>query len=185
MEGFIDSQRQMVARYIDRYGLDRDDAIILAADPLVGRFFERAAEASSNPQGTANWVIHELLRELKEVELGDLKFSGEELGALVKLIDEGTITGPIAKQVFNEMMIYGGSPYAIVEEQGLQQVSDEAALAPIVAETLDAYPDKVAQYRDGKTGLLGFFVGQIMRKTDGKANPQLVQDLLRTALDES
>jgi glutaminyl-tRNA synthetase len=113
----------------------------------------------------------------------DLPFGGRALGELVALVDGGTVTGPGAKQVLEELVEKGGEPAEIVRRRGLEQL-DDAALEPVVAQILEAHPDNVELYRGGKTALLGFFVGQVMKATRGRANPQAVQTLLRRSLDE-
>jgi len=108
---------------------------------------------------------------------------GESLGKLVALIDEGTISSNIAKRVQSQMLKAGGDPATIVAEQGLTQVTDLGVLTPIVDRLMAENPDKVAQYRDGKTGLMGFFVGQLMRETKGQADPKVVQELIQGRLN--
>jgi glutaminyl-tRNA synthetase len=170
------------AHYRSALGLSEEEADVLTGDLAVAQFFEAALAAHNNPKSVANWVMNEVLRELKEKPIGDLPFGGAQLGALVALIDDGTITTTIAKEVFAEMLQQGGNPQAIVEQRGLKQVADPAALAPIIEKIIAANPEKAEQYRGGKTGLLGFFVGQVMRESGGKANPQLVQELVRNRL---
>jgi glutaminyl-tRNA synthetase len=135
-----------------------------------------------NPAGVANWVIHELLRELKERPLHELPLDAAGLAELVRLVDAGELSSTGAKQVFEVMVRDGGRPRAIVEERGLRQVSDEAELAAKVTEVVAAHPDEAARYRGGEARLHGWFVGQVMRATGGAANPQLVNRLLRETL---
>ena len=130
----------------------------------------------------ARWVINELPRELGDRSLDETPLTGRGLAALVLAVESGEITGAAAKDVFAEMVERGGDPRQIIAERGLAQVSDEAAIAAIVDEVLAANPDKVDQYRAGKTGLLGFFVGQVVRSSQGKANPQVVQRVLGARL---
>ncbi|MFQ5742178.1 MAG: glutamine--tRNA ligase/YqeY domain fusion protein [Acidobacteriota bacterium] len=171
-----------MSRYTEELGLPPDQADILSSDLALARFFEEALAAHDNPRAAANWLVHELLRELKERRIEELPFSGAELGTLVALIDEGTISGKIAKEVFKEMVARGGDPSDIVRDKGLAQLTDAGALEPIVDRLVAEHPDKVAQYRAGRAGLLGFFVGQAMKETRGTANPELVQDLFRRKL---
>ncbi|GIV76831.1 MAG: hypothetical protein KatS3mg050_1225 [Litorilinea sp.] len=124
------------------------------------------------------------MRELKGRSLDQLPVRPEQMGQLVALIDREVISTTAAKEVFAEMLTTGEDPQAIVQRRGLQQITDAEALAPLVQQVIQANPDKVAQYRGGKTGLMGFFVGQVMRQTQGKANPQLVQQLLQEKLAE-
>ena len=162
--------------------LQIDDALILADQPDVAAFFEDAVEAHDHPQAIANWIVNELLREIKDTPIEALPFGGRHLGQLVALIDDGTLSSRTAKDVFAEMIETGRDPQVIAEEKGLNQISDKDTLASIADETLAAFPEKVAQYQAGKTGLIGFFVGQVMRQTQGRANPELVQELLRSKL---
>ena len=127
-------------------------------------------------------MLNEVLREVKEGSLAGLPFDGAALAKLVALVDNNTISTAAAKDVFAEMMHSGGDPAAIVERKGLQQISDAGALTPLIAQVIAANAAKAEEYRSGKTGLLGFFIGQVMRKTQGKANPQLVQELVQKQL---
>jgi aspartyl-tRNA(Asn)/glutamyl-tRNA(Gln) amidotransferase subunit B len=188
--GFVDEVRgalpelpaQKLERYVAELGLSDYDARVLIEDAAVARFFEAALAAAKNVKAVANWVINELLRELRERDVATLPFGGKELGELVQLIDDGTISGKIAKEVFSDMLAGGGAPKQIVEKKGLVQVSDAGAIEPLVDEVLAANPDSVAAYRAGKTNVVGFLVGQIMKKSGGKANPKLVNELLRKKL---
>ncbi|MCB9746129.1 MAG: glutamine--tRNA ligase/YqeY domain fusion protein [Alphaproteobacteria bacterium] len=164
-------------RYADDVGISEDDAFLLATDPALGAFFEQAlAAGTKNPQGVANQLVNELQRELKAER--EVPFGGAELAELVALIDEGVLSSKLAKDVFGAMLAGEGRPSAIVDARGLRQVSDAGALAVLVDQVLAANGDKVEQFRGGRAGLMGFFVGQVMRASKGKANPQLVQQLL-------
>jgi glutaminyl-tRNA synthetase len=138
--------------------------------------------AYPNAKLVANWTINEVLRVAKEKPVSELLFGGEQLAALLKLLEAETITNVAAKEVFAELVEQGGEPDAIVERRGLRQVADPAALLPIIDGIIAANAAKAADYRSGKTGLLGFFVGQVMKATGGTANPQLVRDLLNERL---
>jgi aspartyl-tRNA(Asn)/glutamyl-tRNA(Gln) amidotransferase subunit B len=141
-----------------------------------------------DPKMISNWVMDSVLRVIKDEKLETgLKITQwpcppELLGALVRLIDQGQISGKMAKTVFDEMRRSGKTPEAIVTEQGLTQVRDEGALAAQIDQVLTANPDKVAEYRAGRDKLLQFFVGQVMKATQGKANPQILNDLLKKKL---
>ncbi|MEM7356775.1 MAG: glutamine--tRNA ligase, partial [Acidobacteriota bacterium] len=163
-------------------GLSAQDARLLAVDPELGAFFAAAREVCDRPQPIANWIVNELLRELKETRLADLSITGTGLGELVALIDDGTISGKIGKDVFAEMLTSGDGPRAIVEAKGWQQVTDDAGLAPLIDRVFAEHADKVEQYRAGKTALFGFFVGQVMRASRGQANPQRANELLKVRL---
>ena len=130
-----------------------------------------------------NWVLNEVLRECRGQSITDLKFEAKAVGELVKLIADGVISGKIAKELFAELVENGGSPALWVEERGLAQVSDSSAIEPIIDGLLEANVGNVEAYRSGKKNILGFFVGQVMKATQGKANPKMVNELLRKKLD--
>jgi glutaminyl-tRNA synthetase len=169
-------------RYTDVYGISAEDADLLASDLGMARYFEEALAAHDSPRAVAAWILNELLRELKDTPLEELPFGGADLGRLVALIEDDTLSGRLAKEVLAAMIEGEGTPEEIVADRGLRQDSNGDALVPGVDRVLAANDDKVAQYRAGKTGLIGFFVGQVMRETAGKANPQLVRDLVAERL---
>lgn len=170
-------------RYIQELGLSSYDAAVLASDKDICDYFELAAKGRS-AKTVANWITSELFGQLNKssIELKDCKISAPSLGELVGLIEAGTISGKIAKTVFEVMFETGETPEAIVKERGLVQVSDSGALEAIIAEVLAENPDSVEGYRTGKDKLFSFFVGQVMKKSGGKANPGMVNDLLKKAL---
>ena len=177
------------ARFMHDYGLPAYDAEVLTARKDVADYFEASVRACPTaPKVVSNWVMDSVLRFVKEEKLdAALKIetwpcSPEHLGRLIGLIQDGTISTTIAKTVYEEMRQTGHDPEAIIEAEGLRQVSDTDTLQAAIAEVLAANPDKVAAYRGGKEKLLGFFVGQVMRATQGKANPQMVNTLLRQQL---
>jgi Asp-tRNA(Asn)/Glu-tRNA(Gln) amidotransferase B subunit len=131
----------------------------------------------------ASWIVNILMAELKEQTVADLRFDGDALGHLVALLDADTIGTPAAKRVFATLLTEGGDPRQIVSEQGLEQISDPATIGAIVDEVMGANPGQVNAYRGGKTKLLGFFVGQVMGRTQGKANPQIVRTVLAEKLN--
>ena len=175
-------QEGVADRYRAKLDLPESDARLLAANPALGRLFARALEVSDHPRAVANWIVNELLRELKGRRVADLPFGGAHLGELVNLTAAGAISGTVAKDVFAEMLRSGERPGDIVADRGLEQLTDASDLEPLVARVLDDHRDKVAQYRDGKTALLGFFIGRVMSASRGRANPQLVGELLRSRL---
>jgi glutaminyl-tRNA synthetase len=179
---FSDEQKTRLKHFVDEFGLSKDDAVILAEDNDLSSFFESAVRSYANPQGITNWIINDLRRELKDNALDSLKFSPNDVAQLVTLIDKNVISTRIAKEVFLDMFASGKSPDVIVKDKGLEQVTDMSGLEPIVLKLIAENPDKVEAYRNGKTGLLSFFVGQVMRETGGKANPQLLQELVRSKL---
>ena len=173
-----------LARYTNELGLTPEDADVLTGDLTLARFFEAALAVHPNAKSVANWVTNEVLREAKDQPLDRLPLSGEQVGRLAALVDGGTITPAIAKEVFAEMLRNGGDPARIVEERGLAPITDPALVRPVVAQVIAANPDKAAQVRGGKTGLVGFFVGQVMRETRNRATPKLVQELVQKMLLE-
>ena len=177
------AQHSRMEHYRDRLGLATGDASLLASDDSLAGFFEEAVRAHDNAKSVANWIINELRPHLKDRPLESLPLAPAALAELVALIDGQAISGNAAKQVFAEMMQEGGRPTEIVERLGLRQVADAGQLDPVVDAVIAANPDNVALYRQGKTNLLGFFVGQVMKSTNGKANPRLVNELLRAKLD--
>src|SRR5271166_5466151 len=170
-------------RFISVYGLSADDAGVLVAEKETALFFERVA-AGRDPKAAANWVMGNLFGALNRLGIGIERspVSAEQLGALVDLIADGTISGRLAKDVFAEMVASGSDPAAIVEAKGLRQVTDSSAIEAAIDAVLTAQAEKVAEYRAGRDKLYGFFVGQIMRATRGKANPTLVNQLLKKKL---
>ena len=177
------AQRSRMEHYRDRLGLAAGDASLLASDDGLAAFFEEAVHCHDNSRSLANWVVNELRPALKELPLKTSPLTPTGLAELVALIDGQTISGKVAKQVFAVMLDEGGNPANIVERLGLQQVADTRRLDPVVDAVLAANPENVARYREGKTSLLGFFVGQVIESTGGKANPRLVNELLRSKLD--
>ncbi|MCB9991715.1 MAG: Asp-tRNA(Asn)/Glu-tRNA(Gln) amidotransferase subunit GatB [Rhodospirillales bacterium] len=170
-------------RFMQSYGLGTYDASVLIAARARADYFESVAN-DRDAKMAANWVINELLGVLNKngKELEDSPISAEQLGGLIDLIADDTISGKIAKDVFADMFETGKDPAAIVEEKGLKQVTDTGAIEAIVDEVIAENPDNVEQYRSGKDKLFGFFVGQVMKKSQGKANPAVVNDLLKKKL---
>jgi glutaminyl-tRNA synthetase len=166
------------ATWPSTYGLAEDEADLLTGDRATGDLFEDAVGGGAPPASAARWIINELPRELGDRPLHAALFTGPALAELLLAMESGEITGTAAKDVFAEMVERGGHPKEIIAERGLAQVSDEAAIAAMVDRVLAANPDKVDGYRAGKTGLLGYFVGQVVRSSQGKANPQVVQQVL-------
>ena len=170
-------------RLVKDHGLTEKQASVLTEDKAVVDFYEAAFSAHRNAKSIANWVINDVLRELKGQDISELGISGSNLGELVKLIDDDVISGKIAKEVFVEMRKGGQSPAEIVDARGLKQVTNTEELEGIITLIIESHPGQVAQYRDGKVNLLGFFVGQVMKQTQGKANPKIVNELLRGKLE--
>ncbi|WP_019006189.1 Asp-tRNA(Asn)/Glu-tRNA(Gln) amidotransferase subunit GatB [Cohnella laeviribosi] len=168
------------ARYTQEYGLSSYDAGVLTSSKKLADLFEESLKYTSDAKASANWIMGDLLGYLNanNLELDDVKITGQGLGEMIGLIEKGTISNKIAKTVFKTMLEKGGSPQQIVEEQGLVQISDEGAIIAIVDEVIARNPQSVEDYRGGKEKALGFLVGQIMKETKGKANPGLVNKLL-------
>ncbi len=171
-------------RFVQDYGLPLYDAGVLTSSRALAAYFEKAAERFPQPKIVSNWIMSELLRELKrdERDIEQCPVPPESLAELLQLIDKGTVSGKIAKTVFDEMYSTGRKPGEIVQEKGLVQVTDAAAIETIIDEVLAESPSEVAAFRAGKEKLFGYFVGQVMKKSKGKANPKAVNDLLRSKL---
>ncbi|MFH1673628.1 MAG: Asp-tRNA(Asn)/Glu-tRNA(Gln) amidotransferase subunit GatB [Pseudomonadota bacterium] len=171
-------------RFITEYDLPSYDAEVLTTGKDLADYFEACVKKFSQPKQVSNWVMGPLLGVLKaqEKEIGESPVSSDRLAELLQLIDSGTISGKIAKTVFEEMVKTGKSPKEIVEKKGLVQVTDTGAIEEIVKNILSQFPDEVEAYKGGKKKLLGFFVGQVMKETKGKANPQIVNEILRKLL---
>ncbi|MDF1749980.1 MAG: Asp-tRNA(Asn)/Glu-tRNA(Gln) amidotransferase subunit GatB [Alphaproteobacteria bacterium] len=172
-------------RFVEELGLSPYDAGVLSAERHMAEYFETAAEACGDAKLAANWVTVELFGRLNKSGLGlaDSKVSAEALGGLLKLIKDGSISGKIAKDVFDEMFETGGDAAEIVESKGLKQISDTGALESIIDTLIAENPSQVEGYRGGNVKLIGWFVGQVMKQTQGQANPGMVNQLLKAKLD--
>jgi len=175
---------QKKARFIDDYGLSPYDASVLVAERETAEFYETVAKGR-DPKLAANWVMSELFGRLNKADtaIADSPVSAEALGGLIGLIADDTISGRIAKDVFNEMFETGKDAAAIVEEKGLKQITDTGEIEGIIDTIIADNPDNVAQYQGGNTKVIGWFVGQVMKASQGKANPKLVNEVLRKKLD--
>ena len=184
-DGLPELPDKKMARFLEEYGLSVENANVLVSERDRADFFESVAKGR-DPKQAANWVVGDLLGKLNKTgtELVDAKISPSELGHLIDLVNKDAISGRMAKRVFEEMFETGKRADDVVIEQGLTQVSDEGALVGHIREVLDGNVDKVLEYKAGKEKLFGYFVGQVMKATDGKANPKLVNQLLRGALAE-
>lgn len=175
----------MRRRFVADFGLTEYDAEVLTADRFVAAYFNRGAALAKSPKLLANWIISELLRELGEakVAIDDCRIPADALAELVNLIEDKTINGKIAKEVFAEMFATGERAAAIVKAKGLVQVSDSGAIAAVVSQAIAANPAQVEQYKAGNAKVLQYLVGQVMKLSKGKANPQLVGAELKKQLD--
>ncbi len=176
--------RKKLERFVLQYGIKEDDARILTDEKDLADYFEKSAKGYKNPQAIANWILSELLgylnRENKEIKETAIKPA--QIKELVELVDNGTISGKIAKSIFKDMYQTGKNPKDIVDEKGLVQITDRSALEGIVEDVVKNNPKAVEQYKSGKKNAVGFFVGQVMKATKGKANPKLVNEILMQKL---
>ncbi|HPJ96257.1 MAG TPA: Asp-tRNA(Asn)/Glu-tRNA(Gln) amidotransferase subunit GatB [Syntrophales bacterium] len=174
-------------RFIREYEIPAYDAGVLTAGKPLAEYYEAVVKVCGKPKPAANWVMGDLLRFLNE-DKGDIRtcpVSAEALGDMIRLIEEGTISGKMAKDLIQEMYRTGKPPRTIIEEKGMVQITDESALVQVIDEIIAANPNQIEQYRSGKDKLFGYFVGQVMKATQGKANPQLINELLKKKLDQS
>ncbi len=171
-------------RYETDLGLSAYDARVLTEDRPVAEYFEAAVAAGANAKQTANWVMGDITGYLnsEKISVAEIALKPQALAELIDLIEQGTISSKIAKDLLPKLLVEGGSPKQWVENQGLTQISDPAVLESLVEEILKAHPQELAQYRNGKTKLLGFFVGQIMKQTQGRAAPKATNQLLAQKL---
>lgn len=171
-------------RYVKEMQIPAYDAAVITSSKKMASFFEEAVKSCGEPKTVSNYVMGEMLRLLKadEREIDDLTMKAEDLGALIKLIKSGTISNSIGKTVFEEMYKTGKAPDVIVKEKGLMQISDTGAIEKAIDEVMAASPQQLAEYRSGKDKLFGFFVGQVMKKMAGKANPGMINDILKKKL---
>lgn len=168
------------ARYTEKFGLPSYDAEVITSSKALADLFESSLEFTKDAKSVSNWIMGDLLGYLNSngQELSDVKLTGQGLGEMIGLIEKGTISSKIAKTVFKEMLQSGKLPQQIVEEQGLVQISDEGAILAIVNEVIADNPASVEDYKAGKEKAIGFLVGQVMKRSKGKANPGLVNKLL-------
>lgn len=178
-----EAQQALFDKYTKEFKLNSEIANTLARDEKLSSFYEEVLSVNSSPISTANIVANEVARELKDKEASELKFTAKEIAQLVKMMDEATISSKISKQVFEEMIKSGENPAKIVEDKGLVQISDPAKIEPIIDEVIEKNPDNVAKFKAGNTKLLGFFVGQVLKATGGKANPKVVNELVAKKLN--
>jgi aspartyl-tRNA(Asn)/glutamyl-tRNA(Gln) amidotransferase subunit B len=172
------------ARYANELGLSAYNAAVLTAEAETARWFEQLLAAGAQPKAAANWVCSDLFGALNRLgkDIEDSPVSPAQAAALLGLVADGTISGTLSKQVFEIMLETGNDPAKIVEDRGMKQTSDTGAIDAAIADILAANADKVAQYKEGKEALFGFFVGQTMKAMAGKANPGVVNQLLKKAL---
>ena len=162
-------------------GLSEYDASVIVEQMGLALFFDKVLELGANPKTAVNFIMGEIAAYLKEehIEITDTKLTPDNLAELISLIEKGTISNNIGKQIIIEMMKDGTKASVIVEKKGLSQISDEGAIKELVQKVVDAHPNEVEAYKNGKTNLLGFFVGQVMKETKGRANPKTVNQLIK------
>lgn len=179
--------KQRFERFMSEYELSEYEARLLTATPVTADYFEAATKVCSDPKAVANWMLGDLQGLLNDAGKGwdECPISPQHLGEMVKLMQEGVISVRIAKELLKEMFTSQKSPKQIVEERGLVQITDEAELRRIVEEIVAANPKAVQEFLSGNEKVLGFFVGQVMRATKGKANPQLANKLVREVLEQA
>lgn len=172
-------------RFMEEFGLSFEDAGQLTDSRAMGDYFEIAARASGNAKSAANWILNELVREMKTTgtEIASVPVSAAALASMIKMIDSGTISGKMAKDVLIEMYRTGCSVDEAVKSTGGAQVSDESELRAMIEQAIASNPKQLEQYRAGRTALMGFFVGQVMKMSGGRANPQVVNQILKEALE--
>jgi len=172
-------------RYESELGLSPYDTRVLTEDRTVAEYFEAAVEHKANPKQAANWVMGDITAYINNHKLSitEIALKPENLAELISLIEDGTISGKIAKEILPELLTNGGSAKALVESKGLVQISDTGELEKIIDAVIAASPKELEQYRSGKTKLLGFFVGQVMKQTGGRADPKVTNQLIQQKLN--
>jgi aspartyl-tRNA(Asn)/glutamyl-tRNA(Gln) amidotransferase subunit B len=173
-------------RFIEQYALPEYDAALLTQTRGLADYFEETARHAGNPKAASNWVMGEVLRNIKEraIDIGAIPIAPVELAGLIGIVENGTISSTVAKDVFAKMYETGRGAAEIVAAEGLAQISDASSLEPIVQRAVSAHPDIVAEIRAGKDRKFQFLVGQVMKETKGKGDPKIVSELLRAALAE-
>jgi glutaminyl-tRNA synthetase len=178
-----EAQRTLFDKYTNELKLNGEVANILARDEKLSSFYANTIALLNSPINLANIVANEVARELKEKELSEVKFTAQHIAELIKMVDDETISNKIAKQIFEEMIQTGENPSKIVEAKGLVQISDPSVILPIIDDIIAKNADNVEKYKAGNTKLFGFFVGQVLKTTGGKANPQVVNELVEKQLN--
>ena len=173
-------------RFVSEFSLSQYDADLLAADKDIAEFFEEVTKVSNSPKLSANWIMGELSAELNNENLNikESKVSSNKLGQLISRIEDGTISGKIAKDIFEKIWTTGKEVDDIIKEEGLEQVTDDQEIESMIDEVIENNPQQLEQYRSGKDRLFGFFVGQVMKASQGKANPKQVNDILKSKLEK-
>ncbi len=172
-------------RFVQVYSLPLSDALLLTQEQDLAEYFEAAVTEEVSPKEVSNWMLTEMLRELKELDLPipQVRFRPSQLAALLQIIDQGIISHTVGKRIFSDLFRSGQDPQEYVQANNLVQISDHSELDQVIVQVLEENPDEVEAYQGGRTKLLSFFMGQVMKKTKGQANPQKVNSLLKSKLE--
>ncbi len=173
-------------RYLNEYKLTEKEASTITASKYLSDFFENAAKICGNPKAVCNWLLSDIARILneKELEPDEITFEPQDLAELIELIEKGTISSKIAKDVLNEMFEHPEKPSKIIEKNGWVQISDEGEIKKVVEKIVSENPQSIQDYRNGREKALGFLVGQAMKETKGKANPQMLNQMFKDAISQ-
>lgn len=173
-------------RYMEEFKLSEKDARLLTASKYLSDLFEKAEQITGNAKAVANWILSDISRILneKELEADQIPFTAEELAKVIQLIEKGTISSAIAKKVVEELFENPKDPEEIIQEKGWIQISDEGAILEVVKKVIEANPQSVSDFKGGKEKALGFLVGQAMKETKGKANPQMLNQMFKEELSK-
>ncbi|MCF6157410.1 MAG: Asp-tRNA(Asn)/Glu-tRNA(Gln) amidotransferase subunit GatB [wastewater metagenome] len=168
-------------RFVEVFKLSDYDSGILTEEKVFADFFEECVKILNRPKAISNWIINDLLREVKDrkLDIHNLPIKPKQLASLIEIIEKGTISSTIAKEVFSEMIQSGKNPHAIIEEKKLAQISDESLIESIIEKVIATNPEAIEDYKKGKKNALSFLMGQVMKETKGKANPKIVNELLK------
>ncbi|MFZ2399024.1 MAG: Asp-tRNA(Asn)/Glu-tRNA(Gln) amidotransferase subunit GatB, partial [Smithella sp.] len=171
-------------RFVKDYQIPAYDAGVLTADKALANYYEEVVKLCAKPKVASNWIMGDVMKFLNEdkLDIRQCPIKAQSLADMIRLIDEGAISGKMAKEIVEDMYKTGKSPQMIIEEKGLVQITDEDELVKTITSIIEANPVQIKDYRGGKEKLFGFFVGQVMKATQGKANPQLVNELLKKML---
>ena len=177
---------QKKKRFVSKFNLSEYDADLLAADKDLANFFEAVVKVSNSPKLSANWIMGELSAELnnENLSINESKITSDQLGQLILRIEDGTISGKIAKEIFEKLWSSDNQVDEIIQGEGLEQVTDDKEIETMIDKVINNNPEQLEQYRSGKDRLFGFFVGQVMKASQGKANPKQVNDILRKKLEK-
>lgn len=174
---------QKIERFIQRYKIPRYDASVLAMNKEIADFYEACAKQTNKPKEVSNWIMTEMLREMKQLETEQINITPAHIFELFSLMEKGEISIKMAKDIFPEVFRTGRMPSEVLSERGMKQISDEKLIEQIIKRAMEQNPKAVEQYKSGKTNIVGYFVGQVMKETRGSANPQLVNEIVKRLLE--